>query len=267
MAKHRFVWWAAGAVVVVAGVAVAVSLLTGGGGPKPGQVKDEAMLAGRDLKSFPAADEDFFADMDGGYKGAKLNAAEVKGRNNWIVWTAGNDRLWDGLTNSSFGSFDLLKTISSHPGLKATRDNRWAYLGLVNEPCFTKPTAPDPEHFGLWLDVRDEKCAVDPFANADKYKGVALGGRGKTKDPKTGKVLPVGSYYGEPTGIVGLRLFPNPAFDEKAAKDWDAERYYKDPSYYNRKDLVRPYRVGMGCGFCHVGPDPTNPPVDPNNPK
>ena len=269
MAKRRFLWWTAGAVVVVAGVAVAATLLTGGGGggPKPGQVKDEAMLAGRDLKSFPAADEDYFANMDGGYKGVKLSADEVKGRNNWIVWTGGNDRLWDGLSNSSFGSFDLLKTISSYPGLKATRDNRWDYLGLVNEPCFSKPTGPDPDHFGLWLDVRDSKCAADPFANADKYKGVAIGGRGKTVDPKTGKTLPVGSYYGEPTGIVGLRLFPNPAFDEKAAKEWDAERYYNDPSYYNRKDLVRPYRVGMGCGFCHVGPDPTNSPADPNNPK
>src|SRR5262245_63685117 len=27
-----------------------------------------------------------------------------------------------------------------------------------------------------------------------------------------------------------------------------------------------PYRVGMSCGFCHVGPNPVNPPTDPNNP-
>ena len=57
-------------------------------------------------------------------------------------------------------------------------------------------------------------------------------------------MIPVGSYYGYATGIMGLRLFPNPDFDAKAAKDWDPERYYTDPSYYNRKDLVRPYRVG-----------------------
>ncbi len=59
-----------------------------------------------------------------------------------------------------------------------------------------------------------------------------------------------------PSGIVGLRLFPNPAFDEAAAKHWDAKRYFSDPAYYNDKDLVRPYRVGMSCGFCHVGPSP-----------
>ena len=33
----------------------------------------------------------------------------------WIVWTGGNDRFWDLMTNTTFGAFDLLKTISSHP--------------------------------------------------------------------------------------------------------------------------------------------------------
>ena len=66
-----------------------------------------------------------------------------------------------------------------------------------------------------------------------------------------GRTLPVGSY--EPTGIVGLRLFPNPDFDGAAAKRWDSERYYTDPTYYNDPKLVRPYRVGMSCGFCLSG--------------
>ena len=69
--------------------------------------------------------------------------------------------------------------------------------------------------------MRDPKCPPDPFANAEKYPGVKIGSRGTT--------MPVGSYYGEPTGIVGLRLFPNPAFDEKARRKWNAERYYNDP--------------------------------------
>ena len=30
---------------------------------------------------------------------------------------------------------------------------------------------------------------------------------------------------------------------------------------------MRPYRVGMSCGFCHVGPSPVKPPADPENPK
>ena len=35
----------------------------------------------------------------------------------WLVWTGGDDRLWDVLTVSSLGTFDLLKTISSHPAV------------------------------------------------------------------------------------------------------------------------------------------------------
>jgi hypothetical protein len=197
-------------------------------------VIDEARQAGRSAQSFPAADEDYFHAMDGGIA---LTPDEVKGRNMWVVWTGGNDRLWDKLTNLTYGTFDLLKVLSSYPGLKYSRENRFDYFGLVNEPCFTKATGPDPQRHGLWLDQRDPSCPADPFANEQKYPGVAIGARGKN--------LPVGSYYGYPTGILGLRLFPNPAFNEDAAKRWDPKRFYDDPDYYLSKDLVRPYRVGI----------------------
>ncbi len=223
----------------------------------PGEVKDEARLAKRTVASFPAADEDYFADMDGG---AKLSPEEVNGRNTWIIWTGGNDRFWDELSRLSYGTLDFLKTLSSHPSLKFSRDSRWHYLGLVNEPCFEKATGPDPNRFGLWLDKRisSPDCPPDPFENETKYPGVKIGARGET--------VPVGSFYGYATGIVGLRLFPNPAFDKEAAKKWDPKRYYEDPTYYLSKDLVKPYRVGMSCGFCHVSAIPTHPPEDPEHP-
>jgi hypothetical protein len=228
--------------------------------PAPGTVLDEARRAGRATASFPAADEDYFRDMDQNKGGVvALTANEIKGRNGWIVWTGGNDRFWDTISNIGNGALDFLKTLSSHPRLKSSRDNRWYYLGLVNEPCFVKATGPDPDRFGLWLDKRDPSCPPDPFENDKKYPGVAVGARGKS--------MPVGSYYGYATGVVGLRLFPNPAFDEAAAKRWDAKRYYEDPTYYNSRDLVKPYRVGMSCAFCHVGPNPIKPPADPENPK
>src|SRR6266403_2211686 len=220
------------------------------------QVIDEARKAGRTAQSFPAADEDYFQGMDGG---VALTSDEVKGRNMWLVWTGGNDRLWDKLTNLTYGAFDLLKILSSSPGLKYSRDNRWNYLGLVNEPCFTKATGPNPQRYGLWLDVRDPNCPPDPCENAEKYPGVAVGARGKN--------IPAGSYYGYPTGILGMRLFPNPEFDEAAAKEWNAERFYNDPNYYLSKELVRPYRVGVSCGFCHVGPNPEKPPANPEAPQ
>jgi hypothetical protein len=221
-----------------------------------GHVEDEATRANRSPSSFPAADEDYFHDMDGAIS---LTSDEIKGRNMWIVWTGGDDKLWDTLGTTSLGTLDFLKTISSAPGLKASRSNRWNYLGLVNEPCYRQATGPDPKRFGLWLDLRDPACGPEPFENENKYPGVKIGARGKN--------LPEGSYYGYATGVVGLRLFPNPDFDDGAQKKWDPKRYYNDPSYYNDRSLVRPYRVGMSCGFCHVGPSPIRPPEDPENPK
>ena len=248
-----------------------------GCGQGSGNVLDEAQCAGITAANLPAADEDYFRDMDYGATknpsaiAATLNtyipgitpeqAVDVaaKGRNNWIVWTGGNDRFWDQLSRDSVGNLDFLKTLSNHPSLKYSRDNRWEYLGVVNEPCFEKGTGPRSDRFGLWLDVRSADCPPDPFENEQKYPGVKFGSRGKT--------VPVGSYYGYATGIVGLRLFPNPDFDEAAAKRWDPVRYYSDPSYYNDKKLVKPYRVGMSCGLCHVGPNPSNLPKDPEHPK
>ena len=153
------------------------------------------MLAGRDAASLPGADEDYYADMDYGltknpeairasldpYLPGISAADAVKrvaiGRNNWIVWTAGNDRLWDVLSVSSLGNLDLLKTISSHPvAAEQAASNRWRYLGLVNEPCFRKATGPRADRFGLWLDERVDGagCGPDPFENEQKYPGVEV---------------------------------------------------------------------------------------------
>ena len=136
-------------------------------GAGSGNVKDEALCAGRSAETLRAADEDYFRDMDNGATKnpeaiAKALAPFVPGitpeeaaktaaigRNNWIVWTAGNDRMWDVLNRKSFGEIDLLKTLSNHPSLKFSRSNRWNHLGLLNEPCFKKPTEPRKDRFGL----------------------------------------------------------------------------------------------------------------------
>jgi hypothetical protein len=287
--------------LILAAVALLViGALAGCSDPPSGTVQDEAMLAGVKAEQLKGAADDYFADMDYGYlrearPELKLSEAEARGRNTWIAWTFGNDRFWDYMSNHTFGAFDLLKVLSSPPDfgyctddasprheinydspsnamdyaacktagkywVTISRDNRWKWYGLINEPCFVKPTAPD--EYGLWLDKRvseSAECPKDPFENEAKYPGVKIGARGHT--------VPVGSYYGHASGIVGLRLFPNPDFDEAAKRKWDARRYYTDPKYYNDQTLVRPYRVGMSCGFCHVGPNPSNPPPDPENPK
>jgi hypothetical protein len=110
-------------------------------------------------------------------------------------------------------------------------------MGLVNEPGF-KP-AEKPDQYGLWLDER-----VEPEPESIDTK-----------------------VYGHASGIMGLRLFPNPAFNEEAQKKWNPEKFYSDPNYYNDPRLVRPYMVGMSCGFCHISFNPVKPPADPENPK
>jgi len=71
--------------------------------PESGKVQDEALRAGRSPATFHAADEDYFHDMDGGLT---FTTDEIKGRNMWIVWTGGNDRLWDEMTKASVGTLE-----------------------------------------------------------------------------------------------------------------------------------------------------------------
>ena len=192
------------------------------------------------VREFPVASVDYFAAMDGG---VALTAAEVRGRNTWLIWTAGNEAFWDYLARRSFGAFDLLKVLDNR-----NRPKRFSYYGLMNEPGFKQAAAPD--RFGLWLDVPNG--TQDPAFASEYRESFAKNDFLKT--------------YGRATGIVGLRLFPNPDFGAQARRRWDARRFYDDPTYYRNPKLIRPYRVGMTCAFCHVGPHPLHPAADPEHP-
>lgn len=271
----------------------------------PFHEEDEAFYAAAHGQLPPAdvdkllrgAEDDYFRDMDYGITKdpealrktldayvpgiTKEDAVRraARGRNNWIVWTGGNDRFWTYMTQATFGSLDFLKTISNYdskaPGkdgkphdLPATRDTRWREQGLVNEPCFEKGNGPRADRFGLWLDKRSAGCQPDPYENKAKYPGVKAGWRGKQLKYQGQTItFDEGSFYGYATGVVGLRLFPNPEFGPNQAATWDPNRYYTDPTYYNDPKLVRPYRVGMACAFCHVSPNPSKPPADFSKPK
>jgi len=106
-------------------------------GPRPGSVLDEAKLANRASGIFSRGRRRLFS-QDGSEQGRiiALSPAEIKGRNTWLVWTGGDDRLWDKLTVASFGALDLPQDDLIAKGLMGSRDNRWNYLGLVNEPLF-----------------------------------------------------------------------------------------------------------------------------------
>ena len=277
-------------------IAVLFFAVAGCSEPKPGTVLDEAMIAKRTAESFPAAEDDYFSDMDGGYKrntdpNMMLNVNEVRGRNTWIVWTGGNDRFWDFMANNTFGAFDLLKILSSHPkvgycedpdgkpyeyseyselsrddcvskGLKwfaPARRNRFYWYGLVNEPCFEKAAGPDPT--GTACGSTSASRIAGPIRSRTSTNIPASRSARAARPCRSARstaTAPASSGFG------CSRI---PDFDEPAAREWDPSASTTTRTYYQRQDLVRPYRVGMSCGFCHVGPSPTHPPADPENPK
>jgi hypothetical protein len=184
---------------------------------------------GRKPGDFPELAADVFKPMDGGIA---LSDDEIKGRNTWNLWTGGDEQFWDRMSRESFGLMDLLKTIDSRD-----RASRFKEMGLINQPGYRQAAKAD--EYGLWIDE-----AVEPEP--------------ATIDPKV---------YGRATGIMGFRLFPNPDFDAAAKKNWDGERYYRDADYAADPKLIRPYRVGVSCGSCHIAFNPLSPPNDPANPK
>lgn len=186
---------------------------------------------GRKPSDFPELAEDVFKPMDGGIA---LAADEIKGRNTWNLWCGGDEQFWDRMSRESYGLIDLLKTIDSRK-----RGSRFKELGLINQPGYRQASKPDK--MGLWIDE-----PADAQAPSTQI------------DPKV---------YGRPTGIMGFRLFDNPDFDSAAAKAWDANRFYSDSEYAASPKLVRPYRVGVACGACHIAFHPCFPPTDPENPK
>jgi hypothetical protein len=192
---------------------------------------DEAKAARKTTADFPQITADIFKPMDGGIN---LLPEEIMGRNTWNLWSAGNQHFWNNAAQDSYGLMDLLKMLDNR---KFPRGERFKTLGLVNEPGFR--AAGKPDEFGLWL---DEQAEPEPTGIDE-------------------------TVYGKSSGVLGFRLFPNPEFNDEARKKWDGDRFINDPTYYNDNKLVRPYRVGVACGACHIAPNPSNPPADPENPR
>jgi hypothetical protein len=210
---------------------------------------DEAKVAKKQANDFPTAERDYFRDMDMigdpnnsqpvAAKHLPLELDEIKGRNTWLMWCGGNEAFWDWLAKHSYGFLDFLKIVGS-PSYEVAADKRkkrFKEMGLVNEP------------------------GCQPIEKADDYSGLFL----EQPDPESHQ--PREDVYGRSSGVVGLRLFKNPAFNNEARKNWNVQKYFADKSYFNDPKLVRPYRIGMSCAFCHVAPHPLNPPADPENPK
>ena len=213
------------------GACVGVCVILAFASCKKNEPIDEAKAAGKTTADFPPITADIFKPMDGGID---LSPEEIMGRNTWNLWSGGNQHFWNHAAQDSYGLMDLLKMLDNR---RFPRAERFKTLGLVNEPGFR--AAGKPDEFGLWLDeqVEPEPAGIDE------------------------------TVYGKPSGVLGFRLFPNPEFNDEARKKWDGKRFYEDKAYYNDNKLIRPYRVGVACGSCHIAPNPSNPPADPENPR
>ena len=210
-------------------LALAAGLLAGCRSGHEASLRDDA--GGREPEDFPELAIDVFKPLDGGID---LSPDEIKGRNTWNLWCGGTEQFWDRMSRESYGLIDLLKTIDSRH-----RSSRFQEMGLINEPGFRPATKSD--QYGLWID--------EPMEGQGEPAGI---------DPKV---------YGRPSGIMGFRIFENPDFKGDAVKNWNGERYYNDADYAVRADLIRPYRIGISCGSCHIAFHPCRPPADPENPK
>lgn len=245
---------------------------------------------------------DFDEDGNGVIDNSERDA--IRGKNTWVLWGGGNDVFWNWLQQDGYGLMDFLVLLDSRkrnerfkrgglinqPGFKAQTDPNKRILGLfIDEagpdaqllPANGSPQDPalevrDPQGRLLPAPVGIVKpppghptALFEPY-DAKEFQAVI------DKLPKDGLDY---SVYGYPSGIFGLRLVPNPDFfaNTKAAGQareyWDKRvvknshaSYYEDTKITADPRLVRPFRVTMSCGFCHVAPHPLNPPTDPENP-
>jgi hypothetical protein len=140
-----------------------------------------AAVVGVDERSSAQTPASSQEEADCGYASRYLTDAERAGRDTWYFWTGGNEKFWVRMAELTEGNVNLLAYVDSR-----LHGRRFAMLGAITQPGCRAATAPD--QYGLWMDQCEQP------------------------------VVP--GVPGDPTGIVGLRRFPNPTFDKAS---WNAE--------------------------------------------
>lgn len=218
----------------------------------------------------------------------------IQGQNTWILWGEGNEAFWGWLQENGYGLSDFLILIDSR-----NRGRRFRDVGLVNQPGMKPQLDPAKKILGLYIDQADGDRVLiqQPKTDIDSTTGKLAApvrpppghpteffeiGDKNLYDDTVAKLAKDGidpMVYGYPSGVVGLRLFLNPDFFGKTTAATEAREYWKsrviqqDDLFYTHAEihadpkLVRPFRVSMSCGFCHVGPHPLNPPRNPEEPE
>jgi hypothetical protein len=182
------------------------------------------------------------------------------GRNTWFVYNAGNQKFYRIL--SRFGGSHGI-SIDFYRLLATPRDKRFYEIGLINEPNFGD-AEPDPT-YGFVM----QPWKGDPEGTYEEDVSKVLEGKYEpAPGAKKGAYPRNARWYGEPTGIVGLRKFANPAFTPEMKAAWQKNPGSSMRAYFKAPGAVEPPHIfGITCAFCHVAFDPLNPPKDPVNPR
>jgi hypothetical protein len=232
------------------------------------------------------------------------NDWQVLGRNTWMLWAGGNEGFWDWLS-TTYGFIDLLRLVEvpredrfayggliNEPGMERRGPDPFGLnLDVPTDPeiaawraqyikrafhldgtCSGQPDSYKASSaaggYGPSSTGYPKPVASHPVAGAPSA-GDHMTGFGAWPPPPNTKThntpIPPPEIYGLSSGVVGLRLFPNPFFDADACKAWNAAKYRSDPN--GNANLVRPYRVGMACSFCHASWHPLNPPTQMTKPE
>lgn len=171
----------------------------------------------------------------------ELSASEEAGACTWYFWVGGDPLAGDGPAANARGNprfWRLAEIRTARLGEETGLDVGLNLLAFVDSRHRTERfarlgavndpgcrRAEEPDAYGLWLD----ECE-DPYS----------------------------------TGVIGLRLFPNPDFD---ADVWHPKRFLDPGRSAEDAAIEPPYLVGMTCAACHVTFAPTRPPADPEAPR
>ncbi|HEV3080373.1 MAG TPA: hypothetical protein VGY66_11360 [Gemmataceae bacterium] len=185
---------------------------------------------------------------------ANMQASSQRlGRDTWIHWTWGNQKFLRKVAVLAGQlpvpiSSDFFRALDSR-----NHGTRFRDLGFINEPNCEQNNQPD--EYGFYLDT----WKGDPlnYYPGDPQYQVKY----PLTYPSTQQAID-GRHYGRPSGVLGLRLFSNPKFDDAAKSKWSIAEYFKNPG-----KVEPPYLVGFSCAFCHIAFDPNNPPPDPEKPR
>jgi hypothetical protein len=200
-------------------------------------------------------------------RSARSTQAEVQGRNHVDrVGPAATIGLWDRLTRDSLGTFDLLKTISSHPPSSTRIRTRSPATSPAIFYGYGRPSSfrvPGPHQRAvLPRGDRTGSESLWPLARISEIhpaRRIPSPTRRATREPRSARAARPCRWVrimASRRGSSACGLFPNPDFGRTRPPALEPRAVLQRSGLLLRSRLwCARYRVGMSCGFCHVGPN------------